>query len=137
MAINAQTVKLVHNLELLTDESAQGARLDNDRTDRTIVKNAMYGLTEIHVGLMQSCDNVLPECATCDDARVRLLLQRVSEGSSWVRRLQIDVLWSRVYGRNNTGAPSLRLQVLLVLLRQVQHVHQEGRRLSLPMKRPP
>jgi len=61
-------------------------------------------------------------------------LQRVSEGSSGVRRLPIDVLWSWIHGRNNTGATSLRLQVLLVLLCQVQHVHQESRRLSLPMK---
>jgi len=46
-------------------------------------------------------------------------LQGMPEGSSRVGRLPIDVLRAWIHGRDDPGTTSLRLQVLLVLLRQV------------------
>lgn len=78
-----------------------------------------------------------------EDARVynvRVCTQGVRERLGGYGGLSVDVLWSWLHGRDGGCTTPLRLQVLLVLLRQVQHVHQEGRRLSLPMnaaRRPP
>jgi len=56
---------------------------------------------------------------------VRVCAQGVRERLGRYGGLSVDVLWSWLHGRDGGCTTPLRLQVLLVLLRQVQDLHQD------------